>query len=190
MIFIYLFYFFTVSSKSFSLQAEGKIGLLHHDGQSTVGSLVVVFSLVWRQSIICCLAALCVIPCRESGRPVLLSGSWRGWEYSIWRDGPCCDTGVWNKKPWACKTRQIIGFIFLYSKGAVIHSVLHGVIHNTSATCFCDTSHHREKVHVTFGHECHYVRCVSVILCRNSNGFHRGECCSPSEAKWESGEII
>lgn len=104
--------------------------------------------------------------------------------------GRAVNTSAWYKKSWACNSGQVVGFIFLHSTGALIHSVLHGITYNTSATCFCDISYLGEKVHVTFGHECQYVRCVPVILYRNSNGFHSGECCSPSEAKWESGEII
>lgn len=66
-------------AKSFSLQGKSKIRLscIMMARALLVHWLVVsVFSsLVRRPSIICCLDALCVILCRESGRAVLLSGS-------------------------------------------------------------------------------------------------------------------
>lgn len=146
---------------------------------------VVSASLVQRPSIICCLDALCVILCRESGRAVLLSGSWRGWEYSFWRRGPCCDMSFWHKKSWAWKTRQIKGFIFL-------------VVRENSSTLCWMASFRIHRLHVlwylTFKgkHICNtsISNVFLSFLHKNNNGFCAGECFSPSEAMWEFKEII
>lgn len=51
-----------------------------------------------------------------------------------------------------------------------------------------------KKVHVRFFFLFFSIANMSNVfmsfLHKNSNGFLRRECCSPSEAKWESGETI